>query len=67
MKRYKLRNWVRVLLTIMIFISAVLVYENICYRGELAQTSDTQGAIYILECFYIIFIQPCLYSVIWGE
>ena len=65
MKKLKLRKWVKVVLTLIIFISAVLVYRDTGYQGALAQTSDFHQGLFFLECGYLFFIQFGLYSLIW--
>lgn len=65
MKKYKLKKWVKVVLSVIVFLLSVVIYKDTGSAGALAQNNNLWLSICILEWSYLFFIQFLLYKEIW--
>ena len=66
MKR-RLREWVKITLTIVLTLIAVLVYSFTGIAGELAQTSNWYDLLCLILWSYLFVGTPFLLSLLWED
>ena len=65
MREMRLKKWVRVTLTVILIILAVIICSKIGTWGELAQNSRLYETLSVFSWIWI-FVQPILIDSIWN-
>ena len=60
----RLKKWVKVVLTVILVISAIMIYSKVGIWGALAQNSKLYESLTLFGWFWII-AQPFMISSIW--
>lgn len=66
-KKTKLKRWVKVLITIMIIGTGVVIYSNLKELGAEVTTSEYAGTLCIIGWIYLIFGQIGLLIGLWED
>lgn len=67
MKRLRLKKWVKIVLTIIIIITSILIYHYLGVKGSYT-TQNTMSSIFILiGWFWLIAGQLIVLEAIWGD
>lgn len=65
MKRMKLRMWVKVVLTIIILVVSLVVYNHVGNIGNLVTKNSGYSTLIIVEWFWLGFVQFVVLYNIW--
>lgn len=66
-KKFKLKGWVKVALTIILIIGSVVIYSKVGTLGELAQTETGYQLVCVGAWFWLLLGQMIAYSIIWND
>lgn len=66
-KKFKLKGWVKFVLTIILMIGSVIIYSKVGTFGELAQTNEGYQLVCVGAWFWLLVGQMIGYSIIWGD
>ena len=66
-KKYKVRRWVRVVLTILVIHISFFIWKQTGTLGELAQKDRVYLALCIAGWVYLIIGQVMIYGAIWEK
>jgi hypothetical protein len=64
-KEMKLKKWVRVAITIVLFITSILIYSKTNVLGTLAQDSNFYLILAIMSWSWLMCGQFVIYELIW--
>lgn len=64
-KKLKLKRWVKVLITLIVIVSGVVIYSGLGDIGSEASTNATANILCILGWSYLVFGQIIILSGIW--
>lgn len=67
MKKYKLKGWVKVVLSIIVFVVSAIIYLKVDSFGVLAQTHKGYLLICIAAWFWLLTGQIIALAAIWEE
>jgi Ni,Fe-hydrogenase I cytochrome b subunit len=66
-KNLKLKRWVKVLITVIVIATGVLIYSGLKSIGSEASTDRISGLLCIVGWIYLIFGQIGLLSALWEK
>ncbi len=65
MKKYKLKKWVRVVITLVIIVLGILIYRYLYFNGALAGKTSKDSIIILLGWFWLVIGQITVLYAIW--
>lgn len=67
MKKYKLKRWVKVVITLMLIVSGILIYRYLGFLGAI-EDKTTLGKVFLfVGWFWLLFGQIMMLSLMWEE